>query len=508
MGQSNSTSNVANVANVANAKQSQTYSATVVQTQQKSQTDIVKEEIILLEGLPQENISAILKKYIQLALAELKSSTIVQSEVKEVKVVKESVVNEVKVVKEVKEVKDMKEVKIAKEEKDKKKRDPIKVGDAYFYCPPGYLIGQILFVNAQQKIVVIKISNTSNNAYYKIIAPYTSEHADKYPNINTAFVGAYVAVQYIPNSSWNGTKDRIAKSYKSAKPFMVKKEDLPEGTIVKETLHSSSVSNSAANSDNESLASTAEEKHEDEPFFYGKVLRVTSTKIMIEDWKDDNIVVECPINLVQGDFKRDDMVFYTKGAKGEVTKVEPHQIVTKFEDGFLLGSSVDKLQEDEENEFKNFSEVHLPGKLLPDGKRRNHPFFVQVCEKYIVGFLNSSRGGSLYIGVSDAGNIAGTKIEKDKRRQQDHIRTCIDYITSQCIVPQVESNLIKISFINLYEPMFDGYMLSAERMLVKIDVSPSNKKGVYETKDKVAFIRKSGSTTAMSPSMISARFTE
>lgn len=394
---------------------------------------------------------------------------------------------------------------------EKPSKEPVRVGEHLFNVPPGYLIGTVAVVNIHEKLVVIKIPNVSNEHYRKVCADYTCKYADKYPSINMVKKDSYVAVKFDNKENYKGGKDKVAITFKSAWKFIVK----PGVEIVDSAASSLAGSRAGSRSPSPSPgereplveAIPVSKNAKEETFYYGKVMRITQTRLTIEDWRDDEKLFNCNPSVISPSATcvRDDKVFFKKNDNGEITYVMNSPLVDRVTDGFIAETQF-QMEENEEVECKSLTGCVLPGGVWKDGKRSYNQMFMDYLEKYITGFLNG-RGGDLYIGIDDNGIIKGTLVEEDRRKQQDTIRIAIDYVCREKISPQVEPEFITISFINLYDPMFDGFMLSKKKMVIKISVKPSGKRILYATtKDDIRYIRQSGSTVRMTNEMINARF--
>jgi len=148
---------------------------------------------------------------------------------------------------------------------------------------------------------------------------------------------------------------------------------------------------------------------------------------------------------------------------------------------FVYGTTFHK-DEDRENEFKS----------LLSTKPHTLPNTIQsMCSKYLNAFLNT-QGGTIYFGILDNGVIAGLVVDRSVR---DLIRRAVDHVMHHH-TPSVESSLYKIQFIEVYEAALDGYFLLEDRYIVAVRVE-KGKAPVYSNGERVAFIRRDGSTFQM-----------
>jgi len=315
--------------------------------------------------------------------------------------------------------------------------------------------------------------------------------------------------------NYKDSKDKVAYSFRSANKFIV----VPNSLGVFENLTSANCSDAESMCSEVPEIEPGEAGEEDgevgevvnmvntDAVYFGKVIRMTASRITIEDCKDEEALYTCPLDVIASGHvvDRDDKVFYKKNPNGDVSYIEKSPLVYDTSDGLVSGKEF-HLEENEEVEFKSMETTKLPGNYVPDAQKKNNSLFVQHLEKYVTGFLNSSRGGTLYFGIRDDATVVGTVAEADRRKQQDQIRTAIDYAVSKCISPSVEPDFIKVTFINIYDEMFDGFLLSKTKMVVKIKVESSGKKLLYATRDDTRYIRHSGSNIKMTNEMINARF--
>ena len=165
-------------------------------------------------------------------------------------------------------------------------------------------------------------------------------------------------------------------------------------------------------------------------------------------------------------------------------------------------------------EFKSFSEACLP---TTD--------FCKTIEKYINAYLNTSTGGKIFIGVENDGQVVGTCWIGDDnsikvREQVDAIRLRIDDLCNKAY-PPIDPSSVHVDFWPIYAsyaPYNDRtestevFYRLVDRYVLTVTVTPSvsSVASVYQTstlyhKPPVAYVKRDGSVTLMTPSMIEHR---
>jgi len=94
---------------------------------------------------------------------------------------------------------------------------------------------------------------------------------------------------------------------------------------------------------------------------------------------------------------------------------------------------------------------------------RNDIYLPDICKSHlstlICGFLNSLRGGSVYIGVKQNGYILGIKLS---RQEKDQFRQTLDRILASMISPRVPPNTVDIDFHRAEDrtrPALESYVI-------------------------------------------------
>ena len=165
---------------------------------------------------------------------------------------------------------------------------------------------------------------------------------------------------------------------------------------------------------------------------------------------------------------------------------------------FCIGSIYQK-QESRIVEFKNFSNNQLPSEEM-----------LKMVEKNVIGFLNSRKGGSLFFGINDHGEIVGTVLNfKNPREHADRLNTQLSNCLKNCN-PAVDPFLYEVKCHKLFQRKFEGYKECHDKWIIEIVVFPHNHHTLWETSGnydgiKTAYIRMEASTERMSAAMIRNR---
>ncbi|XP_071744195.1 schlafen-like protein 2 [Lepeophtheirus salmonis] len=125
---------------------------------------------------------------------------------------------------------------------------------------------------------------------------------------------------------------------------------------------------------------------------------------------------------------------------------------------FYIRHSILKEEEDITHEFKGHRVLHFEEDGR-NGRDANGRKTRQYISKYLCGMLNSGKGGRLYIGVLDNGQIEGVMLT---RYQKDHILTSLEDIFER-FEPPLHFSLYSVSFVpvlednEIEEGIKDGY---------------------------------------------------
>eukprot|EP00005_Dracoamoeba_jomungandri_P002603 CAMPEP_0174257250 /NCGR_PEP_ID=MMETSP0439-20130205/6412_1 /TAXON_ID=0 /ORGANISM="Stereomyxa ramosa, Strain Chinc5" /LENGTH=1081 /DNA_ID=CAMNT_0015340255 /DNA_START=174 /DNA_END=3419 /DNA_ORIENTATION=+ len=178
---------------------------------------------------------------------------------------------------------------------------------------------------------------------------------------------------------------------------------------------------------------------------------------------------------------------------------------------YVYGELID-VEEDRENEFKA---VHLTKNPIAT--------IMTYCEKYINAFLNSA-GGTIHFGIQDDGTIIGLPLN---RKERDTLRLRIDAVVGG-FLPQVDPYLVRTEFIKVEVPhkrkskRTDPQEKDEEEInrlenipaphsqsilyVVEVRVLQGRAPVYFSSKSaSSAYIRREGSVTKMSYSMIEER---
>ena len=188
--------------------------------------------------------------------------------------------------------------------------------------------------------------------------------------------------------------------------------------------------------------------------------------------------------------------------KSDVIPLSKFEEIKKESDSIYIFNQNVTMYESKQIEFKSFSNSFLP---TDDSKR--------IIEKYTVAFMNSIKGGSLFIGIENDGQIVGTKLNfNSSREQRDSISLTIDKIMKGC-EPALDSGVnYDVFFHPLYKTKFEGYKVMRDRWIIEVRIYSHTNPYVYQTSGKydnsstnIAYLRQEASVTVMSPNMIANR---
>lgn len=123
-------------------------------------------------------------------------------------------------------------------------------------------------------------------------------------------------------------------------------------------------------------------------------------------------------------------------------------------DRVYVRHEITAMEEDLTVEFKGHRSITMeddnprhynPNNLRSHGKTR------QSWSKYIVGFLNSGMGGTLYAGILDNGSVAGIALTY---YQMQHVRQAVEYCLTS-YKPPCSPDRLKLRFVPLVERQGD-----------------------------------------------------
>ncbi|KAH3743881.1 transcriptional regulator, SARP family protein [Pelomyxa schiedti] len=155
---------------------------------------------------------------------------------------------------------------------------------------------------------------------------------------------------------------------------------------------------------------------------------------------------------------------------------------------YTLDSKI-PFEEDSEHEFKSLTNVtEVTG------------FISTIAVRYLNAFVNAS-GGTIFFGVADDGTISGICLQRSFR---DDLRLKLDGLISN-FRPEIDPEMWSVSFIPIKTS--EGILLE-DVFVVEVKVA-KGRAPIYMTNDQTrsarAYVRRQGSISEMSPSMIDER---
>ena len=153
------------------------------------------------------------------------------------------------------------------------------------------------------------------------------------------------------------------------------------------------------------------------------------------------------------------------------------------------------MEEDLEHEFK------AAHSLAFDGPMRLHGETGEIT-KNVIAFLNSETGGTLYLGITDAGKIQGCP--RFDRGNKDKFRTLLSQMRKS-IQPAVPTELVTSNFVPIRTAsgckMADGSCYLKDTFVVEVVVKPGLSKAQptpFESRVCQAFAKEAGGVSLMS----------
>lgn len=164
---------------------------------------------------------------------------------------------------------------------------------------------------------------------------------------------------------------------------------------------------------------------------------------------------------------------------------------------FFLHEKVgDNIHEDRETEFKS----------LANSARGGANSIKDYATKYLNAFLNS-KGGTLLLGVTDAGVACGVSMS---RHHCDQARLTIDDVMKK-MNPSVDPHHYQLTFVPVYERVGYGGVLVQNLYVIRVCVTVPSSDGpppIYCTATQKVYLRRDGSVTEMPLSVIQSRTLE
>lgn len=142
------------------------------------------------------------------------------------------------------------------------------------------------------------------------------------------------------------------------------------------------------------------------------------------------------------------------------------------ENVFILGEKFNQT-ESLTTEFKSFATVQLPTSMGSD-----------IMENYIIGFLNSGYGGTLYFGIEDNSVISGT-IKSTVQNQTDLIQRNLSDRLRKCTF--IDPKLYKVEFYSVWNPK--NQQMCDDRFVVCIKVQAVNNGIIYYNSKNIVYIK-------------------
>merc|ERR1711962_295871 len=134
---------------------------------------------------------------------------------------------------------------------------------------------------------------------------------------------------------------------------------------------------------------------------------------------------------------------------GQIKNIKLH-IVTDIKmipSRFYIKKSLVSIEEDEYNEFKGHRSISIeelpPWCFQPNSDRRTR----KPVSRTLNAFLNSGRGGTLYLGIIDEGVVKGFYLTE---YQKDHVRVAIKDVFSR-YQPKVDDDKYEVNFVPVLE---------------------------------------------------------
>jgi hypothetical protein len=163
---------------------------------------------------------------------------------------------------------------------------------------------------------------------------------------------------------------------------------------------------------------------------------------------------------------------------------------SNVENVFILGEKFNQT-ESLTVEFKSFATVQLPTSMGSD-----------IMENYIIGFLNSGYGGTLYFGIEDNCTISGT-IKSTMQNQTDLIQRNLSDRLRKCTF--IDPKMYKIEFYSVWNPK--NQQMCDDRFIVCIKVHAVNNGIIYYNSKNVVYIKELTTLRELSTNEVSILMT-